>query len=104
MANNDIPGLSRIEFLIMNLLVSARGEMYGLQLVDVSGGALKRGTIYVTLSRLEDKGYISSRREAETIGGASARRLYKTTGHGQKVYQSLARLQAQPRLQMGFAS
>lgn len=104
MAQNDIPRLSRKEFLIMNLLVWGRGEMYGLQLVEASDGALKRGTVYVTLARLEDKGYITSKLESEKIGGASARRLYTFTGHGQRVYRALARLQAHPRLQGAFAS
>ena len=85
----EIPSLSGKEYLIMNLLIAARGEMYGLQLVEKSDGALKRGTIYVTLGRLEEKGYIKSRKESEEIGGASARRLYKATGLGAKVYRAL---------------
>lgn len=103
-AKSEIPGLSRTEFLVMNLLMSARAEMYGLQLVEESDGALKRGTVYVTLMRLEDKGYIASRREAETIGGASARRLYKATGLGQQVYRALAGIQPQVRLQRVLAT
>ena|SRR5258708_1643842 len=93
MTGPDIPRLSPTEFVIMNLLVSARGEMYGLELVKESGDKLKRGTIYVTLGRLEDKGYISSRREAgdsDAPGQRSPRRLYKPTGLGQKVFQALA--------------
>jgi DNA-binding PadR family transcriptional regulator len=76
----------------MNLLISSRGEMYGLQLVEESNGKLKRGTIYVTLGRLEEKGYIASRREAEDLGASprSPRRLYKPTGLGAKVFQALA--------------
>ena len=37
--------------------------MYGLELVTESEGALKRGTVYVTLGRLEEKGYVG---QAET--------------------------------------
>ncbi len=88
----DIPRLSPTEFLIMHLLVSARGEKYGLQLVEESNGKLKRGTIYVTLGRLEDRGYISSRREAEDPDAASPRsprRLYKPTGLGAKVFRAI---------------
>lgn len=73
----------------MNLLISARSPMYGLELVDKSNGELKRGTIYVTLGRLEDKGYIKSKREAEEPGVATPRRLYKPTGLGAKVYHAL---------------
>ena len=75
----------------MGLLVGNAGKrMYGLELVDRSNGALKRGTIYVTLSRLEDKGYVTSEREEEKPGVATPRRLYKTTGEGARVFRALA--------------
>lgn len=90
MAENDLPGLSAKEFLIMNELVGSPRPKYGLQLVEDSGGKLKRGTIYVTLNRLEEKGYITSEREAPAPGIASPRRLYKATGLGVKVYRALA--------------
>lgn len=89
MAGNEIPRLSGTEFIIMKLLVSARGEMYGLQLVEESSGKLKRGTIYVTLNRLEDKGYVESRREEAKAGVSIPRRLYKPTGLGVKVFNAI---------------
>src|SRR5690242_8938730 len=92
MTGPNIPRLSPTEFVIVSLLISARSEMYGLQLVEQSNGKLKRGTIYVTLGRLEQKGYISSRRESEDSGGVgqrSPRRLYKPTGLGAKVFRAL---------------
>lgn len=58
-------------------LLKRNGEMYGLELVEKSGGALKRGTVYVTLKRMEDANFIQSRLEARAkpeIG--IARRLY----------------------------
>jgi DNA-binding PadR family transcriptional regulator len=51
----DIPRLSGKEFAILNLLVT-NGEMYGLEMVRALPSTLKRGTIYVTLSRMEEKG------------------------------------------------
>ena len=54
--------LSAKESLILELLVRER-EMYGLQLVTTSKRRLKRGTVYVTLGRMEEKGYITSRLE-----------------------------------------
>jgi len=48
------------ELLVLDLLVRD-GELYGLQLVAASKRRLKRGTVYVTLGRMEDKGYITSR-------------------------------------------
>src|SRR5207253_3377248 len=55
MANNGVLTLPRKERLILELLAS-EGPMYGLQLVEQSGGGLKRGTVYVTLGRMEAKG------------------------------------------------
>src|SRR5687768_5170336 len=87
----EIPRLSGAEFMIMNLLISAKGkaEMYGLELVNESEGKLKRGTIYVTLGRLEDKGYVTSRREEAREGVSIPKRLYKPTGLGVKVFNAL---------------
>ena len=89
MPQNDMPGLSPKEFVAMNLLVGARPK-YGLQLVEESSGALKRGTIYVVLNRLEDKGYVESKREDAAPGIATPRRLYKVTSLGAKVFRALA--------------
>ena len=90
MARNDLPELTRKEFVAMNLLVGALKPLYGLQMVELSGGELKRGTIYVTLNRLEDKGYVTSEKEPEQPGIAQPRRLYKATGMGVKVFKAVA--------------
>jgi len=80
-----IPTLSAKESLILELLVGAK-EMYGLELVAASAGTLKRGTVYVTLGRMEDKGYIASRLEEAppTLGGLP-RRVYAPTPLGREV-------------------
>ena len=79
-----LPTLSPKEFLVLELLVGA-GEMYGLELVDASAGALKRGTVYVTLGRMQEKGYIVSRREsAPPSAGGLPRRLYAPTNLGRE--------------------
>ena len=52
-----IPTLPPKEALILELLVG-ESEMYGLQLVAASRRRLKRGTVYVTLGRMEEKGFI----------------------------------------------
>lgn len=67
--------LAKSEGLILDLL-SSRGAQYGLQLVDASQGALKRGGIYVTLGRMEEKGFVTS------APGESGRRLYEPTALG----------------------
>src|SRR4051812_23389053 len=80
-----LPTLSPKESLILELLVAAK-EMYGLELVTVSAGALKRGTVYVTLGRMEDKGFVASRLDsAAPQGGGLPRRLYAPTPLGREV-------------------
>src|SRR5438128_6839939 len=85
MPTTVIPSLPDKERLILDLL--ARGaELYGLELVATSRGRLKRGTVYVTLGRMEEKGYISSRLEdAPPTAGGLPRRLYKPTAFGRRV-------------------
>jgi DNA-binding PadR family transcriptional regulator len=80
-----VPMLSGKERLILEMLAE-KGEMYGLQMVEQSRGSLPRGTVYVTLSRMEDKGYVESWQE-ETNPSAigQPRRLYRPTGLGQRV-------------------
>lgn len=80
----DLPRLSSTEHLILELL--AGEEMFGLQLVDQSKGALKRGTVYVTLGRMQDKGYIESRTEKQPAAAIGLpRRRYRPTGYGLRV-------------------
>ena len=82
--SSDVPRLSRTERLILELL--ADEEKFGLQLVEDSDGALKRGTVYVTLGRMQEKGLVASRTEARAPGAIGLpRRLYKPTAHGLRV-------------------
>lgn len=83
--------LSTKESLILELLVQNQG-MYGLQLVAASGRRLKRGTVYVTLGRMEEKGYIASRLEAPPAdAGGMPRRLYQPTALGRRVLKAWTR-------------
>jgi DNA-binding PadR family transcriptional regulator len=80
-----LPKLSRTERRVLELL-SEEGEMFGLALVQRSEGRLKRGTIYVTLGRMLEKGYVESRQEPLPTGAIGLpRRLYKPTGHALRV-------------------
>jgi DNA-binding MarR family transcriptional regulator len=83
------PSLSDKEAVILRLLVGARRKMYGLEMVEASDGALRRGTVYVTLDRMEDKGYISSRKQSKSPDGAAARRLYKVEGLGERALSAM---------------
>jgi DNA-binding PadR family transcriptional regulator len=80
-----IPTLPPKEALILELLVG-ESEMYGLQLVAASRRRLKRGTVYVTLGRMEEKGFITSRlEEAPPESGGLPRRIYEATPFGRRV-------------------
>lgn len=82
---NDLLRLSRRERVVLELLAD-HGELFGLQMVEHSDGRLKRGTVYVTLGRMQKKGYLSSRQEALSPGAIGLpRRLYRPTGLGRRV-------------------
>ena len=72
--------LSSLESLILDLL-SGREHAYGLELVAASHGRLKRGSIYVTLGRMERKGLVTSMLE-ERPGEGPSRRIYAATPLG----------------------
>lgn len=77
--------LSEKESIVLELLTE-HDELYGLQLVAHSRRRLKRGTVYVTLGRMEEKGYITSRLEdAPAEMGGMPRRLYQATPLGRRV-------------------
>src|SRR5688572_2044086 len=88
MAENDAVPLPKKERLILELLASG-GPMYGLQLVDQSEGALKRGTVYVTLGRMEAKGLVESEQEPVPPGAIGLpRRIYRPTVLGQRMLRA----------------
>jgi DNA-binding PadR family transcriptional regulator len=91
MSDPRLPSMSRTESLVMDLL---RGrERYGLELVDASEGTLKRGSVYVILARMEEKGFVQSRQEERTRASSGLpRRLYRATPYGRKVHQAFATL------------
>ena len=67
--------------------------MYGLELVAASKGRLKRGTVYVTLGRMEEKGLVTSRLEdAPPDAGGLPRRLYEATALGRRVHEAWAQV------------
>jgi len=80
-----LPSLSSKERVILELLVHA-GELYGLQMVAASKRRLKRGTIYVTLGRMETKGYVTSRLAPPSDAGGMPRRLYAPTALGRRIF------------------
>ena len=84
---DEIPSLSRKEHLILELLIN-HGEMYGLEMVKAARSDIKRGTVYVTLGRMADKGYVESRQAKEPGDPGLPKRLFRATGYGQQVYSA----------------
>ncbi len=84
--DTKLPRLSAKEHAVLRALVTAGKGKYGLELVAESEGVLGRGTIYVLLGRMEDKGLITGRLE-ETPEGKTGppRRVYSITGVGQRL-------------------
>lgn len=69
--------LAASELVILTLL-AVRQDSYGLELVEASRGKLKRGGVYVTLGRMEEKGLVTSR------VGEAGKRLYRPTALGER--------------------
>jgi PadR family transcriptional regulator PadR len=83
--HSGLPTLPPKEALILQLLIEG-GELYGLELVARSKRRLKRGTVYVTLGRMEKKGLLASHLEAPPpSAGGMPRRIYEATATGRRV-------------------
>ena len=86
---SELPRLSRKERLILDLLAT-EGDSYGLQLVDASQGQLKRGTVYVTLGRMEAKELVESfAEEPERARSGTPRRIYRPTARGRRALHAV---------------
>ena len=94
--------LSSKEVLILRLLMT-RGEMYGLELVKESGGKLKRGTVYVTLGRMAEKGYVESEQVPRNDESGPPKRVFRATGHGARVLAALELVSSAVALEFGNA-
>lgn len=74
---------ARDEQLILDLLRESDPEqLYGLELVERSNGRLGRGTIYIHLGRLEDRGLVHSWKADRAHPQARPKRLYGLTDKG----------------------
>lgn len=83
--------LSEKERVILSLLANG-DELFGLQIVQLSEGAISKGTLYVTVGRMVEKGFVVSRQEAPREGALGPpRRFYQITGVGR---EALARVEA----------
>jgi DNA-binding PadR family transcriptional regulator len=84
MRKPKVPTLSQKEATILSVLLADPGrEMYGLQILEESRGLLKRGTLYVTLQRMEEKRVLESKQEPRSRPEVGIpRRVYSVTGLG----------------------
>lgn len=91
--NEFFPSLSKTKVTIL-MLLRADIELFGLEMVKMSEGRLKRGTVYVVLQRMEKDGLISGRNEERKppeIG--IPRRIYRLTDTGKRIVKALAAAQ-----------
>jgi DNA-binding PadR family transcriptional regulator len=84
MSRNEWPTPS--EMIVMRILQGAPTGAYGLEIVSDSAGAVKRGSVYVLLGRLEEKGFV------RVLPGKKSRDLqaptrpqYQLTAEGSRV-------------------
>lgn len=76
--------MTELEATVLRLLARGR-ERHGLELERESDGVLKRGTIYVLLGRMVEKGLVVSRVEEKNPTAAGLpRRFYKSTEYGRR--------------------
>ena len=76
-----LPSGNEVE--VLRLLVGGR-ELYGLEMIKRSDGALKRNSIYVVLGRMRSPGFINGREVKREGAPGMPRRFYKITGLGQR--------------------
>jgi DNA-binding PadR family transcriptional regulator len=77
--------VSRKEKQILALVELLGPDVYGLDIVYASGETVSRGEIYVRLSRLKDRGLVTSRMD----GRVPERLLFSATPEGSNELQRL---------------
>ena len=91
----DLPKLTRTERLILEQLVGQPTGKYGLEIVKHSGGSIRRGSVYVLLERMADRGLVKVDPGKSTPAtGGLPRPTYSPTGLGMKVLSAYQVLEA----------
>ncbi|MGH7869611.1 MAG: PadR family transcriptional regulator [Candidatus Dormibacteraceae bacterium] len=82
------PFPTRTELLVLGLLRDEPRGLYGLEMVRASNGDLARGTVYVLLGRLEEKGYVRSWVKEQPDHPGLPRPRYALTAKGRRVLEA----------------
>jgi DNA-binding PadR family transcriptional regulator len=77
------------EFLVLRALEESPQGLYGADFVSGSGGSIKRSSIYVVLSRMEEKGLIVSELIASAEPDALPRRRYRASKNGKRLFRNV---------------
>jgi DNA-binding PadR family transcriptional regulator len=90
-------GLGDFEQLVLLAIVHLRGEAYGVPIVEEierrTGRSVARAAVYVTLRRLEEKGFISTWLGAPTPErGGKARRHVRLEAEGARALREARRV------------
>lgn len=89
--------LTKTESLILDQFIQCPGtELHGT-LIVTNDSSITMGSVYVMLKRLENKGFLTSKREKMSAGVIVPKRLYTLTVPGRRYY--LAAKDMQQRLQ-----
>jgi DNA-binding PadR family transcriptional regulator len=94
MSDQGIPKLPEKERDILELLVAAKKPLYGLEIVTRSDGLITRGSVYVLLGRMKERGLVESHIEPDAKVPGMPRQLYRVTGFGKRVLSLHQRFEA----------
>jgi DNA-binding PadR family transcriptional regulator len=81
------PFTTQTRITILELL-EEHGSSYGLELIRYSGGRLKRGTIYIALGQLEERGLLRSTMRKDASHSGLPRPQYRLTASGRRVLRA----------------
>jgi DNA-binding PadR family transcriptional regulator len=96
MSPAQVPLLGEVEQLVLLAILRLGDEAYAVPIRGVikreTGVDLSRGTIYVTLERLERKGYVTSWfSDPQAVRGGKARRIFQLKPAGVTAIKALKR-------------
>jgi DNA-binding PadR family transcriptional regulator len=79
---------SETELAILRILRDHPGGLYGLEIVRASRENLSRGTVYTTLGRMEEKGFVRSRVRRDEEHAGLPRPRYTVAALGERALEA----------------